>query len=45
MHGIVLLVEEPYLEKQFGKSYVEYKNSANRWLPSFQYSAHRRPNQ
>ena len=41
MHGIVVFVEEPYLEKRFGESYVQYKNSVNRWLPTFQHSAHR----
>ena len=45
IHGVVVFVEEPYLEKRFGKSYVEYKNSVNRWLPTSQHSAHGQPNQ
>ena len=45
IHGIVVFMEEPYLEKRFGESYVQYKNSVNRWLPTFQHSAHRQPHQ
>jgi protein-S-isoprenylcysteine O-methyltransferase Ste14 len=32
-HLFVVFVEEPQLKKRFGKSYVEYKNSVNRWVP------------
>jgi protein-S-isoprenylcysteine O-methyltransferase Ste14 len=37
MHGIVVFVEEPGLEKRFGKSYLQYKHSVNRWLPTFRH--------
>lgn len=33
LHSIVVLVEEPGLEKRFGESYREYKRSVNRWVP------------
>jgi protein-S-isoprenylcysteine O-methyltransferase Ste14 len=32
-HLFVVFVEEPGLERLFGKSYVEYKNNLNRWIP------------
>ena len=32
-HLFVILVEEPTLERSFGKSYIEYKNRINRWIP------------
>lgn len=32
-HLFVVFYEEPILERQFGKSYVEYKKHINRWLP------------
>ena len=32
-HLFVVFVEEPNLEKLFGKSYVEYKKHINRWIP------------
>lgn len=32
-HLLVLLVEEPGLERRFGRSYVAYKQAVNRWLP------------
>jgi len=32
MHFGVILREEAYLEKKFGKDYVEYKKSVRRWL-------------
>src|SRR5271166_6203698 len=35
IHLIVVYVEEPGLEKRFGESYLQYKRSVNRWLPSF----------
>lgn len=35
MHIFVVFVEEPGLEKRFGTSYVQYKQSVNRWLPKF----------
>jgi protein-S-isoprenylcysteine O-methyltransferase Ste14 len=38
IHGIVVFVEEPGLEKRFGKSYLQYKHSVNRWLPTFRHS-------
>ena len=34
-HLFVVLVEEPNLEKLFGKSYSEYKKRVNRWVPKF----------
>jgi protein-S-isoprenylcysteine O-methyltransferase Ste14 len=37
IHGIVVFVEEPWLEKRFGKSYLQYKHSVNRWLPVFRH--------
>jgi protein-S-isoprenylcysteine O-methyltransferase Ste14 len=33
-HLFVVFVEEPQLEKRFGKSYIEYKNSVKRWIPN-----------
>ena len=32
-HFFVLLIEEPNLERLFGKSYLDYKKKINRWLP------------
>jgi protein-S-isoprenylcysteine O-methyltransferase Ste14 len=32
-HIFVLLYEEPALERRFGKTYLQYKASVNRWLP------------
>ena len=37
IHGIVVFIEEPGLEKRFGKSYLQYKRSVNRWLPTFRH--------
>jgi protein-S-isoprenylcysteine O-methyltransferase Ste14 len=34
-HMIIVKVEEPGLEKRFGESYRQYKQSVNRWLPKF----------
>ena len=34
-HLFVVFVEEPNLEKLFGKSYIEYKKQVNRWIPKF----------
>ncbi|MGC1786898.1 MAG: isoprenylcysteine carboxylmethyltransferase family protein [Terriglobales bacterium] len=34
LHGIVVLWEESFLEKRYGESYVQYKHSVNRWLPT-----------
>jgi protein-S-isoprenylcysteine O-methyltransferase Ste14 len=34
-HLFVIFVEEPSLERQFGKSYREYKRDTNRWMPKF----------
>ena len=31
-HLFVVFVEEPGLEQRFGESYMEYKNSVNRWI-------------
>jgi protein-S-isoprenylcysteine O-methyltransferase Ste14 len=35
LHIFVVFVEEPGLEKRFGESYLQYKLSVNRWLPTF----------
>jgi protein-S-isoprenylcysteine O-methyltransferase Ste14 len=35
LHLLVVYVEEPGLEKRFGKSYGDYKRPVNRWLPNF----------
>jgi protein-S-isoprenylcysteine O-methyltransferase Ste14 len=40
MHGIVVPWEEPFLEKRYGESYLQYKHSVNRWLPTFRPRAH-----
>jgi protein-S-isoprenylcysteine O-methyltransferase Ste14 len=32
-HLLVLLLEEPGLERRFGDSYAAYKQAVNRWLP------------
>jgi len=37
LHGIVVLWEESFLEKRYGESYVRYKHSVNRWLPTFRH--------
>jgi len=29
----IVIAEEDYLEKSFGKSYLDYKSKVNRWLP------------
>ena len=34
-HLFVVFVEEPGLEKRFGESYIEYKTSISRWVPSY----------
>jgi protein-S-isoprenylcysteine O-methyltransferase Ste14 len=34
-HLFVVFVEEPSLEKLFGKSYLDYKKQINRWIPKF----------
>ena len=34
LHGIVVLWEESFLERRYGESYVQYKHSVNRWLPT-----------
>ncbi|MDA2925077.1 isoprenylcysteine carboxylmethyltransferase family protein [Acidobacteria bacterium AH-259-L09] len=34
MHLFVMLYEEPALENRFGSSYLTYKRSVPRWLPS-----------
>ncbi len=36
-HFFVLMVEEPNLERLFGKSYLDYKNKINRWLPTLKH--------
>ena len=35
LHALVVFVEEPLLAKRFGPSYLRYKQSVNRWLPTF----------
>src|SRR5271165_4220501 len=37
LHGIVVLWEESFLEKRYGESYLQYKHSVNRWLPTFRH--------
>jgi protein-S-isoprenylcysteine O-methyltransferase Ste14 len=37
LHFFVLFVEEPNLERMFGKSYLEYKKNVNRWLPKLKH--------
>jgi len=37
LHEIVVLMEEPGLEKRFGESYLQYKHRVNRWVPTFRY--------
>ena len=32
-HLFVVFVEEPRLDRLFGKTYIEYKNRINRWIP------------
>jgi protein-S-isoprenylcysteine O-methyltransferase Ste14 len=32
LHFGVILPEEKYLEKEFDKVYLEYKNSVRRWI-------------
>jgi protein-S-isoprenylcysteine O-methyltransferase Ste14 len=34
MHAFVVFVEEPKLERRFGRSYLNYKSQVRRWLPS-----------
>jgi protein-S-isoprenylcysteine O-methyltransferase Ste14 len=33
VHLLVVLLEEPDLERRFGRSYVKYKATVHRWLP------------
>ena len=35
LHGIVVFWEESFLEQRYGESYLQYKDSVNRWLPTF----------
>jgi protein-S-isoprenylcysteine O-methyltransferase Ste14 len=35
LHLFVLLYEEPGLEKRFGQTYLEYKKSVQRWIPTW----------
>ena len=37
LHGIVVFVEEPGLEKRFGESYLQYKHSVSRRLPTLRH--------
>src|SRR5271169_6246547 len=37
LHGIVVLWEESFLERRYGESYLQYKHSVNRWLPTFRH--------
>lgn len=41
-HLFVLLVEEPGLERRFGVSYLAYKRSVPRWIPSVSLGRKRR---
>ncbi len=34
-HLFVVYYEEPTLEKQFGKSYLDYKKKTHRWIPGW----------
>ena len=34
-HWAVVALEEPNLEKRFGQSYLDYKQSVNRWVPKW----------
>lgn len=34
---LVVFYEEPILHKTFGKDYLQYKNSVNRWLPKLDF--------
>lgn len=36
-HFFILLVEEPNLERLFGKSYLDYKKKINRWIPTLKH--------
>lgn len=36
-HFFVLMVEEPNLERLFGKSDLDYKKKTNRWLPNLKH--------
>ena len=36
-HFFVVIVEEPNLERLFGKSYLDYKKKINRWLPKLKH--------
>ena len=36
-HFFILLVEEPNLERLFGKSYLDYKKKINRWIPTLRH--------
>jgi protein-S-isoprenylcysteine O-methyltransferase Ste14 len=38
-HLYVVFIEEPGLEVRFGESYLDYKQSVNRWIPKFSHSA------
>jgi protein-S-isoprenylcysteine O-methyltransferase Ste14 len=35
LHLVVIFVEEPGLERRFGDSYRSYKQSVNRWMPTY----------
>jgi protein-S-isoprenylcysteine O-methyltransferase Ste14 len=37
MHAVIVFLEEPALEKRFGESYLRYKRSVNRWVPTLKY--------
>ena len=34
INAVVVFYEEKTLEKHFGRTYLDYKNKVNRWLPS-----------
>ncbi len=37
IHFFVVFYEEPNLEKLFGKSYLHYKKTTNRWIPKLKF--------
>lgn len=42
LHLLVVLLEEPGLERRFGDSYRDYSRSVHRWLPSLHRKANNR---
>ncbi len=35
LHIFLIAIEEPQLERRFGKAYLEYKRKIPRWIPKF----------